>query len=266
MRWRFWFVGLAGCAGYAAWPVTALAFDPNDPGASGYKLAFSDDFHSLDTSVWELDWWYDAGHEPACQTDFLPGTVLTSPAGLRLHIQSLEAFPNCVSEGLGYSWAHLDSYRAFSQKLGYFEARIRSSGAGGTLTAFWLLPASGAWPPELDVEEIRGDVPNIAYLTNHYGRRDRQSQYVFTAPQSLGAAFHTYGALITAADITWSIDGVKRERTILRAGESAKLFPIFSLYTGNCGDGWAGCPEKTTGWSADAEVQWVRVWRAPAQH
>jgi beta-glucanase (GH16 family) len=241
----------------------AHAFDAKNPAASGYIETFSDDFRKIDSSVWENDWWYNAGNESPCQTDFLPGTVTASPAGLDLHIESLENYPACQGVA-AYSWAHLDNSGAFAQQYGYFEASIKSSDTGGTLTAFWLLPASGAWPPEVDIEEIRGDVPKTAYLTNHTGTQNEQKQFIFDAPHKLGGAYHTYGVLLTAKAITWFIDGVQRGQTSRGADEATPMFVIFSLYTGNCGDGWAGCPSKTTGWSADAYVQWVRVWKAPA--
>jgi beta-glucanase (GH16 family) len=180
-----------------------------------------------------------------------------------MHVESLEKVRACTGHGQIYSAAHLDSYVNFAQSLGYFEASIKASAVGGTLTAFWLLPESGAWPPELDIEEIRGDYPDLAYLTNHYGPENNQVQYVFTAPRNLGDAYHRYGALITNSTITWYIDGVLRGQTRRQVGETANLFVVFSLYTGQCGDGWAGCPRRTTGWSADAYVRWVRVWRAP---
>jgi beta-glucanase (GH16 family) len=184
----------------------AHAFDAKNPAASGYVETFSDDFRTIDTSVWENDWWYDAGNQTACQSDFLPGTVLPSSSGLDMHIESLENIPACQGVAT-YSSAHLDSSSGFAQQYGYFEASIKSSDAGGTLTAFWLLPAKA---------------------------------------------------------ITWFIDGVQRGQTSRGADEATPMFVIFSLYTGACGDGWAGCPSKTTGWSADAFVQWVRVWKAPA--
>jgi len=241
----------------------AHAFDAKNPAASGYIETFSDDFRTINMSVWEDNWWYDAGNQTTCQTDFLPGTIVTSPSGLDLHIESLENFPACQGVAT-YSSAHLDSSAGFAQQYGYFEASIKSSDAGGTLTAFWLLPASGAWPPEVDIEEIRGDVPKTAYLTNHTGSQNQQKQFVFDAPHELGGAYHTYGVLLTAKAITWFIDGVQRGQTSRGADEATPMFVIFSLYTGACGDGWAGCPSKTTGWSADAFVQWVRVWKAPA--
>ncbi len=255
---------MAWAVAMAASP-TAHAFDPNHPAASGYTLAFSDDFATVPGKTWENNWWYDLASETPCEQAFLPGTVTGSAAGLDMHIQSLENFPACQSPLVPYSWAHLDSYGQFAQRLGYFEARIQSSAVGGTLTAFWLLPENGDWPPELDIEEIRGDVPATAYMTNHVGQHNRQTQFQFTAPQSLGHAFHTYGALVTETAITWYIDGVQEGQTRRGAGEQAKLFPIFSLYTGTCGDGWAGCPSQTTGWSADVYVQWIQIWKAPAQ-
>jgi beta-glucanase (GH16 family) len=238
----------------------ACAFNPNNPAASHYTVALYDNFQTLNAEIWENDWWY--AQPDACQLAYLPGTVTAGSAGLDMHIESLENVAACAGSET-YSAAHLDSHGGFDQSLGYFEASIQSSAVGGTLTAFWLLPESGAWPPELDIEEIRGDYPNLAYMTNHYGAQNRTKQYVFTAPASLGGAFHTYGALVTASTITWYIDGVKRGETKRERGETAKLFVVFSLYTGVCGDGWAGCPGQTTGWSADAYVQWVRVWAAP---
>jgi beta-glucanase (GH16 family) len=250
------------CAAALAWllPAQALAFNASNPAASGYTLTFTDTFQSLNPNIWELDWWYNLATETPCAQAYLPGTALTSSAGLDLHIQSLETIPACAGVQT-YSAAHLDTYNGFAQKLGYYEASIKSSATGGTLTAFWLLPESGAWPPELDIEEIRGDYPNTAYLTNHTGKANKQTQYVYVAPASLGDAFHTYGALLTATTITWYIDGKKRGQTPRGPGELAALFPIFSLYTGTCNDGWAGCPTKTTNWSADAQVQWIRVWQ-----
>ncbi len=224
-------------------------------------MSFSDDFHTLNLSRWERDWWY--AKETGCQKTYIPSTAITSASGLDLHIQSLENFPGCVEEKQGYSAAHIDLYPSFAQKLGYYEARIKASEAGGTLTAFWLLPASGAWPPETDVVEIRGDVPHTAYMTNHTGKNNKQAQFLFKAPSALGSAFHTYGLLMAEGSVTWYIDGVQRGRTKLGPGEYAPLFPVLSLYTGTCGDGWAGCPTQTTDWSADVEVQWIHVWRAP---
>jgi len=252
-------VALACVLGLAITP--AHAFDPNNPAASGYKLALTDTFASVNPALWENNWWYATPN--ACQTAYLPATVTGTAAGLDMHIESLENVPACAGTGQTYSAAHLDTYGNFAQALGYYEASVKSSAIGGTLTAFWLLPESGAWPPELDIEEIRGDYPNLAYLTNHYGTANKQAQYVFTAPASLGNAYHRYGALITASTITWYIDGKKRGATKRQAGEAAKLFVVFSLYTGTCGDGWAGCPTQTTGWSADAYVQWVHAWAAP---
>jgi len=245
-----------------AW-LPALAFDPNNPAASGYTETFSDNFQSINSAVWEDNWWYDIGSETACEKDYLRGSVLASPNGLDMHIQSLEDFPDC--RGVAhYSSTHLDSYNGFSQQYGYFEARIKSSATPGTLTAFWLLPESGAWPPELDIEEIRGDYPKTAYLTNHTGQNNKQTQFLFTAPRSLGSAYHIYGALVTAKMITWYIDGAVAGQTARAPDEATPMFVIFSLYTGKCGDGWAGCPRKKTGWHADAFVQWLRVWKAPS--
>ncbi len=131
------------------------------------------------------------------------------------------------------------------------------------MTAFWLPPERGARPPELGIDEIRSDYPDVGSLTKHGDAPNNQAQDVFTAPRSLCSTYSRYGALITSQTITSTIDGMQRGRTRRQAGETAKLFVFVSLYTGTCNDGWAGCPSRTTGWSADSYVRWVRDWAAP---
>jgi len=252
-----WFAAAQG----AIWRPSASAqtFNPQNPEASGYVMTFSDDFKSIKSSAWEDNWWYKIQKTPDCQKEFLPSTIIPSPDGLHLHIRSLEALPACQM-ATKYSNAHLDTYIGFSQQYGYFEAKIKSSAEKGTLTAFWLMPESGSWPPEVDIEEIRGDIPNTAYMTNHTGRDNKGEQFLFNSPKSLSNSYHTYGVLLTPQIISWFVDGVRQGQTRQGSDEATPMFVVFSLDAGVCGDGWAGCPDKETNWSADAFVEWVHVW------
>ncbi len=67
----------------------------------------------------------------------------------------------------------------FSQEYGYFEMTASMPRGTGLNPAFWLLPASGAWPPELDVVEMPtggNGGGNIAYQTLHSTTLGNQQQ------------------------------------------------------------------------------------------
>lgn len=244
-------------------PAVAAAFDPAQ---AGFTQVFSDDFTAASSS-WETQWWYASGD--LCQAAYAPGAATRTPTGLHLHIQSLEAVAPCAGSPRTYSDAHYDARPGHVQypTTSYWEARVQASTAPGTLTAWWLIPASGAWPPEIDISEVRGDRPTVSYMTNHYV--GGQQQGIFALAKPMGSQFHTYGVMLdsTAQTLTWYLDGVKRFTAPMRDGETADMFPVLTLYTGKCGDMWAGCPQGSglpkTNWSADAYVQWIHIWRKP---
>ena len=241
----------------------AFAFDPSQ---SGYKEVLSTTFNTI-PAQWENKWWYQ--NADACEQAFIPASQVPGSTGLTLHIQSLETVPQCAGTSHDYSYAHLDAFgTAYSNA--YWEASIKTAPKAGTLTAWWLLPESGAWPPEVDITEVRGDVPNTSYMTNHYGKNNSARQFVYNASAPLSSAYHTYGVLLDGKNVTWFLDGVQKGQTPVQAGETGPLFPVLSLYTGGCYDGWAGCPQGSgttplTGWSANASVQWIHVWTKTTQ-
>ena len=75
--------------------------------------------------------------------------------------------------------------------------------------AFWLLPADGSAPPEIDIMEVIGDEPTKLWTTvhsNHTGERTTSTnQGDDVADTSVG--FHTYSVNWTAEAITWYFDG-----------------------------------------------------------
>jgi beta-glucanase (GH16 family) len=127
------------------------------------------------------------------------------------------------------------------------------------------LPESGAWPPEVDIEEIRGDVPKAVYMTNHTGHKNTSMRFMFSTTRNLSDVYHIYGVLLTVKTISWFVDGVRQGQTSQGADEATPMFIVLSFYTGKCNDGWAGCPDKARDWSSDSFVRWIRVWQGPNQ-
>lgn len=142
---------------------------------SALHLTFSDEFNTLslwngssgtwDSNFWwgaangstladnnERQWYIDTGYGPTKSVNpfdvddgVLTITAARAPAEIRPYINNYE-----------YTSGLLTTFESFSQTYGYFEIRADMPDRQGTWPAFWLLPADGSWPPELDVVEMRG--------------------------------------------------------------------------------------------------------------
>ncbi|MGE5223987.1 MAG: family 16 glycosylhydrolase [Omnitrophica WOR_2 bacterium] len=146
----------------------------------------------------------------------------------------------------------------FKQLYGYFEIRAKVPKGRGFLPAFWLMPASGKWPPEIDVFEILGQEPNKVYMTEHYldssGNQAEQQQF-FVGPD-FSKDFHTYAVDWTPDKITWYVDGVERFSTT----QNVPHEPMFLLVNLAVGGNWPGPPDAATVFPSTMEVSYVHVY------
>jgi Ca2+-binding RTX toxin-like protein len=151
---------------------------------------------------------------------------------------SIWARPSNNPEIFGYHYPSgmLSTNPTFTQTYGYFEIRADVPSGAGVWPAFWLLPADGSWPPELDVMEILSQDPRAAWTTGHsgVGGHTASGQSNFIPDTSDG--FHTYGTLWTPTTLTWYIDGVEVFKMATPADMNKPMFMIANLALG----GWAG--------------------------
>jgi beta-glucanase (GH16 family) len=164
-----------------------------------------------------------------------------------------------------YSGACLHTKDTFSQQYGYWEARIRVPSGRGLHSAFWGKPANEEWPPELDVEEIAGAVPDTVIMSVHWrdetGHRSSNHRY---QGSNYSDDFHVFGAEWSPEGTVWYVDGVERARITDGAAEMAAKGPFYALLNLQVGLGGAAMPDATTPFPAYQLVDYVRMFERPA--
>jgi beta-glucanase (GH16 family) len=254
-----------GGPGEEAWPVT---IDPppvlaRPEGSSGglWSLTFADEFDGpgVDASKWSNGFgWGDTAVNFAAWCDPAANVVVDG-----VLVQRAERLP-APRNGKDYSGACLHTKGTFSQLYGYWEARMRVAAGPGVHSAFWGKPASEAWPPELDVEEIGGDRPDTVIMSAHWrdetGHRLKNKRY---RGPDFADGFHAFGLEWSPEGSTWYVDGVERARITDGAEAMAAQGPSYALLNLQVGLGGAVQPSAATPFPAYQLVDYVRIWERP---
>jgi beta-glucanase (GH16 family) len=256
---------------------------------TGYKQTFADEFNSL--SLWNgktgaasAGVWRTSGTHGKDANDPLGRTLTnngekqvytdpgftgygTKPLGLNPFsidngVLTIKAEPitgelRAALPGFEYTSGLLTTKMSFAQQYGYFEIRADLPSGAGAWPAFWLLPASGKWPPEIDVFEAYGD--DIISMTSHTagGGSHQTSGPVAAYVPGATSGFHTYGVNWTAESITWYIDGVEMGRTA-----TPKDFHEPAYLLANLAVNGAAKPGEL---HADFKIDYIRVYSAPPE-
>lgn len=159
---------------------------------------------------------------------------------------------------IGYGSGWVKTRGRFAQLYGYFEIRARVPEGKGLWPAFWLLPADGSWPPEIDVMEILGHDVTTVYQTLHSSAAPTQGAPVKVAPSADG--FHRYGALWSAQTVDFYVDGAK-VGSVPTPGDMHK--PMYLVANLAVGGSWPGYPDATTRFPARMDIDYIRAWQFP---
>ncbi|TPG16534.1 glycoside hydrolase family 16 protein [Sphingomonas koreensis] len=162
---------------------------------------------------------------------------------------------NSALKNVGYSSGLISSRASFAQQYGYFEMRARWSAGKGLWPAFWLLPADGGWPPEIDIVEAHGDKPRTAFQSVHSSQAPSVTRKVPIA--GTGQEFHTYGALWTPQAIDYFIDGTKTATIPTPPDMNRPMYIVANLAVGGH---WPGNPDAGTSFPASIEIDYIRAW------
>jgi beta-glucanase (GH16 family) len=233
---------------------------PITPESRGYRLTWADEFNgtTLDAAKWHTDYApkvHPLGTNNERQA-YAPENVLVQDGHLILRAERRE------TKKMPYTSGMVSSHDKFSQQYGWFEARIQVPKGRGLWPAWWLLPDSRKWPPEIDIMEHKGRLPNRVFLTLHEPLPNTWH------PKSTGkewdgpdftAGFHTFAVEWQPDVLRWFVDGLERH-TFAKPTPAQPFYLILNLAVGGHFD---GDPDATTPFPSEMRVDWVRVWTKP---
>ncbi len=205
-----------------------------------------------------------------------PRGVSVDPFHVADGVLAIEARPTSPallpSLGARYTSGLITTQYSFSQAHGYFEARLKLPNGKGLWPAFWLLPADGPRPPEIDILEA------FTVASDAGAGGPTQIHYTSTAQLVPGTArpvpdtcrgwhdvgvdvtkdFHAYGADVEPEGVTFYFDGRAYAKCPPNAAADRPLYVLVNLAVGGA---WPGYPDGSNTWPATLHVDYVRVYQ-----
>lgn len=251
-------------------PAALLSHDPSLPSLS--VPTWRDEFDAGSTARVPPDqerWRFETGahgfgnDELQRYTDDLANAYVGADAHLSIVLR-----PTDPGASEPYTSARLRTIDDVALGYGYVEARLRMPArpSSGVWPAFWLLPVSGTWPDdgEIDiVETVNGD-PGWSTNVHGIGDAGRWEAYDWHAIDINDGAWHTFGALVLPEAISFWLDD-QFVRTVSRAhiGDGndwayAEDYRFSVLLNVAMGGTYPGAPDGTAALPAVMGVDYVR--------
>ena len=178
-----------------------------------------------------------------------------------------------------YTSGKVDGMGKTDFMYGKIVTRAKVPAGQGLWPAIWMMPTDqeyyGEWPKcgEIDIMEVLGSQPNIAYGTIHYGEPHSQQQGVYTLDNGTFAdEFHEYSVEWEPGEIRYYIDGelyyTINDWFTREEGEDDKPYPapfnqtFYMQMNLAVGGTWPGNPDETTDFdNAEFQIDYVRVYQ-----
>ena len=171
-------------------------------------------------------------------------------------ILTIRAAPQSgLPANLEYSSGLITSQKIFAQRYGYFEMRAQLPAGAGLWPAFWLLPADGSWPPEIDVMEMLGGTPDAYYVSTHAAGGNQTTRI---AASGLTTGFHNFGVAWQPGHVAFYLDNVLVHETPTPAGMNQPMYLLANLAVGGPGS-WPGA--AISGTRGNLRIAWIKAWQ-----
>lgn len=231
------------------------------PAGKNWELVFHDEFKGTDLNRKQWTTHYDESIGYGTNKGNAEEQWYTPDAfALKNGVLSIEAKPEVAKAGYPYKSGIITTQNSFATTYGYFEIRCQVPKGQGLWPAFWLLPSSCGWPPELDVMEVLGHETDKLYCTNHYKTPEKPHLSQLSAIQGsedFANGFHTIGMLWEPDKLVWYVDGKEQ----VRHTEHIPQEPMYMLANLAIGGQWAGSPDKTTVFPAQFDIDYIRAYK-----
>ncbi|WP_052730169.1 family 16 glycosylhydrolase [Sphingomonas sp. SRS2] len=239
------------------------------------KLTFNEDFDSLSlwngaTGVWRTNFGNDYNPDALSTRTLndereiyidpmMKGTGVSpigvSPFSLSNGVLTITASPTPehlrpVLYDMDYVSGLLTTRQSFAQQYGYFEARMDVPDGKGMWPAFWLLPADGDWPPEIDVMENYGGA-QTSFTVHSDASGTHSEAYAFDFDPKVAQGFHTYGVLWSEEKIVWYLDGVEIYEQPTPPDLHKPMYMLLNL---------AVAKEAALGMTGEVKIDYVRAY------
>ncbi len=244
------------------------------PGPGEWTKTFSDEFDgtSIDHAKWEIyteNYWDKRTH-------FSKDNVIVSEGRVKLRYEKRSGPQNDdpARPPTAYACGFLDTYGKWTQRYGYFEARIKLPTAPGLWPAFWTMPDRGVaaceqWKRastsdggmELDIVEHLtrwgANRYNIAMHWDGYGKEHQStgSSNNYVQPDSEG--YIVAGVLWEPGCVTYYGNGQPILRWENPRAGSVASYLILNMVSG----GWDNNALDDSMLPADLTIDWVRCWQ-----
>ncbi len=192
------------------------------------------------------------------QEYYSDGSVGVNPFSVNNGVLDITATPGSNALGLPYNSGVITTQGSFNQLYGYFEIDAKLPAGQGLWPAFWLLPASGAWPPELDVFEVLGNNPNTLYFSTHSKVQATQGT-VLNVP-NVSAGFNLYGVMWGPQTVNLYINNIEVASMPTPADMNVPMYMLANLAVGGY---WPGNPNSTTPFPATMGIAYVKAFAYP---
>jgi hypothetical protein len=243
------------------------------PQAAGYNLVWEDTFSTLSlckTSVPGCNW-YTFELAPGA-----PAGVITDPSGTYVNLEWAGGQGNWTN----ISTSSSSGVYANAWTFGYFEVSMKFDPIIGSWPALWMLPIPliQAGTPEtggeIDLFEWQSRISTTGYgtvhvLVNNLDTANNRLSNAWAIPGGTNFAnYNTYGVLWTPTAISWYFNNTLVEtfsttgapfNTVFGGSESYAL-----ILSQQPGCNWTTCSGQVS--PLNMQVQWVRVYQAPAAY
>jgi beta-glucanase (GH16 family) len=157
-----------------------------------------------------------------------------------------------------YTSGMLTTQFSFSQTYGYFEMDAKLPAGQGLWPAFWLIPTTGSWRPEIDTMEVLGSDTQSLWQFSHPADTSYDSHFN-TAVPDMSAGFHRYGVDWEPDKVTFYFDGQVTGVAPTAPDMNGPMYMIVNLALGGS---WAGPVDGSTPFPADMQIDYIRAYEA----